>query len=79
MKTLADLNEHMFAQLERLNGDNLNEDQMASEIERSKAIAGISKAIIDNAKTALDGAKFQAEFGGYKKNSVPPMLLTKGD
>ena len=72
---LADLNNHMFAQLERLNDEDLTEDQLANEIERSKAVTGISKTIIDNAKLALEGAKFQAEYRGFKESSVPSMLV----
>lgn len=56
--TLSDLNNHLFAQLERLNEEDLTPEQISKEVERSKAISGIAKNIIDNARTALDAARF---------------------
>lgn len=54
---LIDLNNHLFAQLERLSDEGVNGDKLAEEIERAKAVAGVSKIIVDNAKLALDAAK----------------------
>ena len=59
--TLSDLNNHLFAQLERLSDESINQDDLNKEIERSKAINVIAKNIIDNAKTSLEGAKFNYE------------------
>lgn len=59
--TLSDLNNHLFAQLERLSDEDLKGEELNKEIERSKAVNGVAKNIIDNAKTALDGAKFAYE------------------
>lgn len=58
---LSDLNNHLFAQLERLNDEELNEEDLKKEIGRAKAINCIAKNIIENAKTALDGVKFTYE------------------
>lgn len=62
--TLIDLNNHLFAQIERLSDEELTKEELSSEIERSKAINGVAKNIIDNAKVALDGAQF-----GYERLS----------
>ncbi|MBZ0165608.1 MAG: hypothetical protein K8I00_02295 [Candidatus Omnitrophica bacterium] len=51
---LTDLNDHLFEQLERLNDDELTDEQLSKEIDRSKAMAGIAAHIIDNARLALD-------------------------
>lgn len=59
--TLSDLNNHLFAQLERLSDESLTQEQLAQEMERAKAINGVAKNIIDNAKTALEGAQFSYE------------------
>ena len=59
--TLSDLNNHLFAQLERLGDENLTQEQLSQEMERAKAINGVAKNIIDNAKTALEGAQFTYE------------------
>ena len=57
--TLSDLNNHLFAQLERLSEEDLNQEQLKIEVDRSKAINGIARNIIDNAKTALEGAQIE--------------------
>lgn len=56
--TLSDLNNHLFAQLERLSDEELTEEQLEKEMQRAKAVNGVAKNIIDNAKTALEGAQF---------------------
>lgn len=38
---LTDLNNHLFEQLERLNDDELSEEELEKEIKRSKAMEGI--------------------------------------
>lgn len=59
--TLSDLNNHLFAQLERLSDESMSQEDLHQEMERAKAINGVAKNIIDNAKTALEGAHFAFE------------------
>lgn len=59
--TLSDLNNHLFAQLERLGDEEITQEDLHKEVERTKAINGIAKNIIDNAKTALEGVLFTYE------------------
>lgn len=54
---LTDLNNHLFAQLERLGDENIKDDDMDLEIRKSKAIAQISGEILKNAKLILDASK----------------------
>ncbi|WP_120510932.1 hypothetical protein [Photobacterium salinisoli] len=68
---LVDLNNHLFAQMERLSDESLTQEDLRSEIERSKAITQISNQIVSNAQLVLDGAKFKAEYAG--KYEVPMM------
>lgn len=56
--TLKHLNNHLFEQLERLNDSELDSDELTNEVQRSKAIQGIGKTIIDNGKLVLDAEKF---------------------
>ncbi len=55
---LTDLNNHLFAQLERLGDEELSQEQLKQEMDRAKSINGVAKNIIDNAKVALEGAQF---------------------
>jgi hypothetical protein len=59
--TLSDLNNHLFAQLERLGDEEMTQEDLHQEMERAKAINGVAKNIIDNAKAALEGAQFTYE------------------
>jgi hypothetical protein len=53
-KNLANLNETLFAQLDRLSSTDLSGDGLKSEIERSRAVGGIARLIIDEGRLALD-------------------------
>ncbi|HFG1702728.1 TPA: hypothetical protein ACGF0Y_000430 [Vibrio cholerae] len=69
---LSDLNNHLFAQLERLSDEDLKGDDLKEEIERSKAVKAIAQEIISGGKLALEA---QLELGGVK--SAPEMLEVK--
>lgn len=71
---LTDLNNHLFAQLERLGDEDLAGDNLAEEIERAKAVAQISKNIIGNAALSLKAEEFKAEYGFGKDKVMPKML-----
>lgn len=76
---LTDLNDHLFAQLERLDDEELKDDQLDKEINRTKAMTDVADKIIANAKLALDATKLQVEYGGANRKAVelPPMLENK--
>ena len=76
--TLMDLNNHLFEQIERLNDQDLDPEQLRTEIDRSKAIEGIASAIIGNSKVMLDAAKAKDSMYEYKPK-VPMMLLGEHD
>lgn len=68
--SLSELNTHLFAQIDRLSGDDLSPEQIETEVKRAGAIVSVSDTIIDNAKTQLVAAKLFAEHG----SQVLPML-----
>lgn len=67
---LTDLNNHLFAQLERLSDEETVGDKLAEEIERSRAVGGIARTIIDNAKLALEAQKALDD----TVRTLPPVL-----
>lgn len=59
--SLADLNDHLFAQLERLDVQTLTPEEIAAEVARSEAIVAVADRITENAKVSLAAAKLFAE------------------
>lgn len=72
--TLGDLNNHLFAQLERLNDEDIKGEALQEEITRAKAVTGIASQIISNANVVLQAKKLQAETLGRDKTDMPKML-----
>lgn len=50
---LTDLNNHLFAQLERLGNEDMTAEQLDAEINRSQAISGVADRVIGNAALVL--------------------------
>ncbi|MFA5951894.1 MAG: hypothetical protein WC807_16590 [Hyphomicrobium sp.] len=73
---LTDLNNHLFAQLERLGEEDLTPEQIDKEIKRTDAIVSVSEQIVANANLAVKAAALVAEYGG-KYESMLPMLEGK--
>jgi len=70
---LTDLNNHLFAQLERLSDEDIKGDELAEEIARSKAVTSVSREIVNNGKLVLDAEK-AATAGRLVDRKVPTML-----
>ena len=68
---LGDLDNHLFAQLERLADENLTAEQIEQEVSRSDAIIGIADKVIGNARLKLDAAKLYATHGPSIKEMLP--------
>ncbi|MFC4688626.1 hypothetical protein ACFO4P_16920 [Epilithonimonas pallida] len=68
---LGDLNDHLFAQIERLNDETLTPEQMELELKKAEAMESVAKQIIDVSKTVLDASqlKFKILEKGYQENS----------
>lgn len=71
---LTDLNNHLFAQLERLGEEDLTSEKLAEEISRAKAITGIASQIIANGTLVLKATQVAQEYADGKR-VVPKMLI----
>lgn len=56
--TLADLNNHLFAELERLSDEDLKGEALEEEIRRAEAVCSVSSRIIENGGLVLRAEKF---------------------
>ena len=68
---LSDLNDHLFAQMERLGEEGLEGEKLIKEVERTKAMTIVAKDIIENSRLVLD---VQKSLGDRLITQVPPML-----
>lgn len=73
---LVDLNNHLFEQMERLNDDDLTEEELSREINRTKAMTDVASKIIDNAALGLQAEKLKVEYG-HRDVKLPEMLENK--
>jgi hypothetical protein len=72
---LSDLNDHLFAQLERLGDETLTAEQISQEADRAEAIVALADRIVDNADLQLRAAKLWGEYGAQ----IMPMLPQIGN
>ncbi|GEM_PF-491790 len=61
---LSDLNDHLFAQLERLADEDNSMEQIEKERTRAEVMVGVADKIIQTAAAQLQVAKFVSDFDG---------------
>lgn len=76
--TLTDLNNYLFECIERLNDDELTDEQLDREISKSETIQKVAKTIIDNASVALQAQKHFDEYGSGRTVEIPLLGITDG-
>lgn len=69
---LTDLNDHLFAQLERLSDEDLSGEELVQEIKRSQAVANVAREIIQNGSLVLKAQKMHSD--GLLLGTPPAML-----
>lgn len=72
--TLSDVNNYLFEAIERLNDDNLSEEELDQEIKRADAVTKVAKAIVDNTNLALNIKKHLDEYGQGANYKIPGMI-----
>ena len=78
--TLTDLNNHLFEQLERLNDEDLSDEQIEMELKRAEGMTKVAAQIIQNGELAYKTMVHMDEYGYYldKNRTIPPMLTNGG-
>ena len=72
--TLADLNNVLFEQLERLNDDELTDEQLKVQLQKTDQIVKVSEMIISNGELAFRAIQHRDKYYGKGEKSLPPML-----
>lgn len=73
---ITDLNNHLFAQLERLSDEDLKGEELKEEIGRAGAVTGIAKQIIASGSLVLKAAKLVSD---GEIRTVPKLLGLDGE
>lgn len=69
---LSDLNDHLYAQLERLNDEELAGEDLAKEINRAHAVSQVASQIIANGNLVL---KARVALGDRLLDQKLPVML----
>lgn len=72
---LTDLNDHLFAQLERLADEALTPEQIDRESKRGEAMVSVAETIIRNAALQLQAAKIAFDGGADPVPYLPAPAL----
>lgn len=67
---MTDLNDHLFAQLERLGEEEISTEELDKEVTRAKAITGIASQLIKSNKLTLDAMRLVAN-GSVGPSDMP--------
>ena len=77
--TLEDLNNHLFEAMERLNDDDLTDEELDKELKRADGMTKVADQIIQNAELAYKTMVHRAEYGYHSADEAgaPAMLALK--
>lgn len=75
--TLTDLNNYLFEQLERLNDDELTDEELDRELKKAETVTKVAGMIIQNGALAFKTMQHLDEYGYNTKKAVPQMLVAK--
>jgi hypothetical protein len=70
---LSDLNDHLFAQIERLSDETMTAEQIETEVKRGAAIVGVADQILRHASLQVQAAKIMSDHGNDPTNHLPAL------
>jgi hypothetical protein len=76
---LADLNNHLFAQLERLSEEDMSAEKIETEAKRADAIVALSEQILRGADLNLKAVHIVANHGDRFRPMLPSLGKSSGD
>lgn len=68
---LSDLNNHLFAQLERLSEEDMSTEKIEDEVKRADAMVKVADKIVDNARLNLQACELVAKHGDRFMKHLP--------
>ena len=71
---ISDIRDHLFAALERLGDEGMSAEQVASEVERAKAVSGLVGQYVALAKAETDAARLYWDSGMIPSTFDAPVV-----
>lgn len=68
---LTDLNDHLFAQLERLGNEDMTAEQIETEVKRGNAVVAVADQILRHATLQVQAAKIISDHGLDPRSHLP--------
>lgn len=75
---ITDLNDHLFAAMERLSDETLTAEELDREVKRSQAIVAVADKITANHDTAIKATRMIAEYGDIARPLLPMIGKANG-
>ena len=72
---ITDLNNYLFEQIEKLNDEDLTEDELDLQIKKADKICDISRVLIKTQSLQLDAAKTLLDYGKIEPNTFKNILI----
>lgn len=76
---IGDLNDHLFAAMERLSDEALTAEELDREVRRSRAIVAVADKITANHDTAIKATRMIAEYGDLARPLLPMIANGKAN
>lgn len=76
-KALSELNDHLYAQIDRLMSSTLTPEQTATEVTRTHSLVQIADRVTNIADLQLQSAKLYAAHGNGILNQLPQIAAPK--
>ncbi len=73
--TLTDLNNYLFEQMERLNDDDLTDEQLDRQLKKADTMVKVAEKIIQNGELAFKTMKHLDDYGYNTKDRIVPSML----
>jgi hypothetical protein len=70
----SDLNDHLFAEIERLGDEDLTGEKLVAEIDRAHALSKVAMAIVANRNNVCRSYMAAVEWESMSEKKLPVML-----
>ena len=79
MNSLADLNEILFNQIQKIQNEDVTDEELEKEIKKSEAITKLSSQVLSSANIALQAQKQFDEYGTGRTVDIPLLGISNAN